>query len=124
MMMPGNPAGALSLYQMYQQNPAQAGFFGGQSNQQRSPQMWWQNYLSPQSPNGDRADQQGNQNQPDQGGAMGSTPGYDPGWMRWFAGNNRNQRPNTNQAMSMGMLGLSMLQPRYSMGYGNIPWMR
>jgi hypothetical protein len=142
MMMPGNPAGALSLYQMYTQNPpGQGGFFNGQSSRQTP---WWMTagQWRPAQQD-DRSDQRGNNNQPDPGNAMappGQTPaggpdnnpqsgydtntvspGYDPGWMRMFGGGAR-AKGNANQAMMMGALGLNMLQPRPSTHTGPYPW--
>jgi hypothetical protein len=138
MMMPGNPAGALSLYQMYTQNPpGQGGFFN--SPGARAPSPW----LLPPQQQDDRSDQRGNRNQPDPGNAMappGQTPaggpdnnpqagydyntvspGYDPGWMKMFGGAARG-KGNANQALMMGAFGLNMLQPRPPTHTGPYRW--
>ena len=170
----GGPASALSLYQMYAQNPPQGGFFSGGAqspygnmfqpgywdrvNASRQPgeansnvffrgllpqSMWPQEWRDPKyGQAGDRSDQQGNRNQPDRGNVMGPpqgapggpdnkaqsgydtntvSPGYDPGWMKWFGGAAPAKR-NAKAALTMGGFGLSMLQPRPPTHTGPYPW--
>jgi hypothetical protein len=116
------------------------------------PQSVWPQQWKDQQQQGDRSDQSGNQNQPDTGNSMappGQTPrggpdntsmsGYDPStvspgpraygyqpanWMRALSGfgGGGARRPNMNQSLAMGALGLSMLQPRQPAHTGPYPW--
>jgi len=140
-MMP-TTAGQLSLYQMaLQGGPGQG---GGQQNPWSTMYNMW---FSPSQ--GDRSDQNGNQNQPDTGNSMappGQAPqggpdnspqsnydpytvgprpsyGYQPSdWMRWLSATRGPNQQQQRQAQSMGMLGLSMLQPRPPTHTGPYPW--
>lgn len=129
--MLGNPtmAGQMSLLSMMYP-PQQGGFF---------------NMFAPQRRSGDRSDQQGNSNQPDRGNVMAppqgtqggpdnnpqsgydpntitsSPAGFDPGWMRLFAGTGASAKRNPNP-FGMGAVGLSMLQPRQPTHTGPYPW--
>lgn len=108
-------------------------------------QMMMQPYPQRQ-PFGDRSDQGPRGNQPDPGNAMappGQTPpggpdnnpqsGYDystvspgwgaPSWMQMLGGGNqRNRNRDPRGGQQMGLLGLSMLQPRPPTHTGPYPW--
>lgn len=139
-LMPNPMAGQLSLLQMYQQSPPHGGLFNSPSA--RDP------YASRQ-PFQDRSDQNaarqpgatpatpwpspGQQPQAEPAPVSPASAGANPGWGapalqmlapgpdRGLGGNNQ-RKADPRAGMQMGLLGLSMLQPRQPTHTGPYPW--
>src|SRR5262245_3508176 len=107
--------------------------------QWRDPKYGYQGDRSDQTPQGNQSDTGNSMAPPGQvpPGGPDNTPmsGYDyntvspgyapPPWMRMLSGlgGGTSRRPNSNQAMNMGLFGLSMLHPRPpSLPPGPYPW--
>lgn len=151
-MMPGAGAGNLSLLSLMMGGGLNGTLSGGGGSASftSNPQAWARMF-SPQSLSDDRSDQTPRGNQTDAGNSMappgqqpqggpdnaGMSPydantvtpspasgyGYEPSpWMRLLGGMRSPSSQQQRAGMNMGLLGMSMLQPRQQQAPRPYPW--